>query len=72
MRVVIYSDDHEPAHVHCIEDENVVVLILDAPEGQLLERECWGFSERDVNRIRKDLLPHIKHLRKEWKRIQNG
>jgi len=56
LRVVIYPNDHRPAHVHVKGAEGEAVFILQCPEGPPDLRESFGFSRSDVSRI-KDMLP---------------
>ena len=44
MRVVIYSNDHRPAHVHVIGAGKEAVFELNCPPGPVVLRENYGFS----------------------------
>ncbi|WP_287760193.1 DUF4160 domain-containing protein, partial [Acidiphilium sp.] len=50
LRVVIYPNDHRPAHVHVI-GAGEAVFILHCPDGPPELRESYGFNRSDVARI---------------------
>lgn len=68
LRVVIYPNDHRPAHVHVIGDGEVV-FNLNCPDGPLELRESYGFNRSDVVRIEADLAGHLSTLCSEWRNI---
>lgn len=41
FRIVIYSNDHRPAHVHAISAEGEAVFVLNCPDGPLELREIY-------------------------------
>lgn len=68
LRVVIYPNDHEPAHVHVMDGEHEARFALD--QGGAVELiENYGFSSRDVTRIRAELQGRRDALIEEWRRI---
>ncbi|TNH37775.1 DUF4160 domain-containing protein [Paracoccus haeundaensis] len=69
LRVVIYPDDHRPAHVHVIGAGGEAVFILNCPDGPPELREVYGFSRRIVVRIQKDLAAHLATLCPAWSEI---
>lgn len=52
LRVVIYPNDHRPAHAHVIGREGEAVFILHCPDGPPELRESYRFSRPEVARIR--------------------
>ncbi len=68
-RFMIFTDDHEPAHVHVFRAGNVAVFVLHCPDGPPELREQKGFRLREAHRIQKMLEAHIDYLCEEWKRI---
>ena len=72
LRVVIYPDDHRPAHVHVIGAEGEAVFILNCPDGPHALREVYGFSLRDVRRFQKDLAAHLATLCPAWSDIHGN
>ena len=67
LRVVIYPDDHRPAHV--IGAGGEAVFILNCPDGPPELREVYGFSHRIVARIQKDLAVQLATLCPAWSEI---
>jgi hypothetical protein len=65
MRVVIYPDDHLPAHVHVIDGDRDLVLEI----AGLAMRRNAGFKAQEINQIRKALVEHVEALQSEWERI---
>src|SRR5437762_12280376 len=51
LRVVIYPNDHRPAHVHVIGAGGEAVFFLSCPGGPPELRESHRFSVREANRI---------------------
>ncbi|MDO5643160.1 MAG: DUF4160 domain-containing protein [Paracoccus sp. (in: a-proteobacteria)] len=69
FRVVIYTADHRPAHVHVIGQGGEAVFILHCPDGPPELREAHGFNLRDVKRIETELGPHTTALCNGWSDI---
>lgn len=69
LRVVIYPNDHRPAHVHVMGNGCEVVFYLNCPNGPLLLRENYGFSKVEVRRIQEALAKRIENLCGEWGKI---
>jgi hypothetical protein len=67
--VVIYPNDHRPAHVHAIGRGCEAVFNLNCPAGPVELRENYGFSRREVTRIESMLTDHLMKLCGEWERI---
>lgn len=68
VRVVIYSNDHRPEHVHLIGNGCEAVFKLDGPEGVRL-RENKGFSLPDLNRLKRELEANRAALIAAWDKI---
>ena len=68
LRVVIYPNDHRPAHVHVIGDCEAVFK-LNCPAGPPELRENYGFTARRLARIQAALTSRLTHLCAEWSRI---
>jgi len=69
IRVVIYSNDHRPAHVHVISDEHEAVFKLNCPSGPPTLRQNFGFSAAQLRKILAALITNLPHLCAEWSRI---
>ena len=69
LRVVIYPNDHRPAHVHVIGGRGEAVLNLNCPDGPIELREIYGFSRVEVRRIKEELQTRMGTLCAEWERV---
>ena len=66
FRFVIFTNDHEPAHVHVFGQGGEVKINLLFPEGLV-----WvvGISRADVRRIIEEVQNQRDVLLNEWRRI---
>lgn len=69
LRVVIYPNDHRPAHVHVIGNGCEAVFKLNCPKGPPELRENFGFSQAEVGRIQAALADPLAHLCAAWSTI---
>ncbi len=69
MRVVIYPNDHRPAHVHVIGKGCEAVFKLNGIESKPELRENYGFSSSELAKIKTALAARADHLSKEWSKI---
>jgi hypothetical protein len=69
LRVVIYPNDHRPAHVHVKGAGGEAVFVLNCPEGPPVLRQSHGFSLREVNRVAEALLAALTRLCANWRHI---
>ena len=69
LRVVIYPNDHRPAHVHIIGNGCEAVFNLHCPKGPLELRENYGFPRKDIVRIIAKLAAVLAALCFEWRQI---
>ena len=69
LRVVIYPNDHRPAHVHVIGAEAEATFDLHCPDGPVEVREVFGFRRAMVGRIKSELRARLPALCAEWERI---
>ena len=70
LRVVIYPNDHRPAHVHAIGPGCEAVFDLNCPAGPVELRENYGFSRREIRRLPGVLMDHLDELCRAWEQIQ--
>lgn len=72
LRVVIYLNDHRPAHVHVTGTEGEAVFILNCPDGPPELLESYGrFNSRKLGRIQNDLSAHPFDLCQKWSEIHD-
>ena len=69
LRVVIYPNDHRPAHVHVIGNDCEAVFELNCPRGRISLRENYGFGRMELGRIGQKLALHQGKVCREWERI---
>jgi len=69
LRVVIYPNDHRPAHVHVIGAGYEVVLQLHCPEGPPELLENYGGSRQQLAGIIRGVADHLVELCEAWERI---
>jgi hypothetical protein len=65
LRVVIYLNDHPPAHVHVLGPGWVVVVDLLGPA----VREVIGCGEREAHRALRLIIDYRHELIDAWRRI---
>lgn len=69
LRVVIYPNDHRPAHVHVMGQGCEAVFKLHAPKGPPELRENYGFSASTLALIEKELAQHLGPLAAAWRAL---
>lgn len=69
LRVVIYPNDHRPAHVHVMGNGCEAVFKLNAPDGPPELRENYGFAARELAAIKGELAGQLKRLHAAWRTI---
>jgi Domain of unknown function (DUF4160) len=72
LRVVVYPNDHAPAHMHVIGKGHEAVFNLSCPAGPVELRENYGFSRREVTRIRIMLTNCLAELCAAWGNIHGN
>lgn len=72
LRVVIYPNDHSPAHVHVIGAEGEAVFVLHCPSGPPTLREAFGFRKRELRRIAAELTDELQTLCFAWETIHDA
>ena len=69
LRVVIYPNDHRPAHVHVIGGGCEAVFNLHCPDGPPELRENFGFAANEIATIRNRLIAELVYLCNEWRKV---
>ena len=69
LRVVIYPNDHRPAHVHVIGSDGEAVFSLGCPNGPVELRENYGFRSGRISRIEGALTEYLGNLCQAWEEI---
>lgn len=68
-RVVVYPNDHRPAHVHVIGGDAEAVFNLHCPHGPPELRENYGFSRTEVRRFATALHENLDRMCAAWSEI---
>ena len=68
-RVVIFPDDHRPAHVHVIDAGRQAVFLLNCPTGPVQLRSNEGYSQPETNRLSRALAGVVGDLCAAWEAI---
>ena len=68
-RVVIYPNDHRPAHVHVVGNGGEAVFNLHCRAGPPELRECVGLATQELRRIAVRLLGELNGLCDAWEAI---
>lgn len=69
LRVVVYPNDHRPAHVHVIGTGCEAVFNLNCPHGPIEVRENYRFEKRDLKWVRRELAYRLHDLCPVWESI---
>jgi hypothetical protein len=70
--VVVYPNDHRPAHVHVIGTGHEVVFNRKCPAGPAELREDYGLSQREIGRIGSTLIHPVTELCTAWESIRGN
>jgi hypothetical protein len=68
-RVVIYANDHPPAHVHLIGGDREAVFRLNCPRDPLQPVANYGFRSGELGYWATVLQHHIVPLCNKWRAI---
>jgi len=69
LRVVVYPNDHQPAHVHVMGRGCEALFNLNCPAGPVELRVNFTFSRRELGPILEELDDHIATLCRAWEGI---
>ena len=71
LRVMVYSRDHPPPHVHVVAPRGQAKVLVDGPEGH--PRLVWnlGLSRRELAQALAVIEDHRALILAEWKRVHD-
>lgn len=69
LRVVVYPNDHRPAHVHVVGNGCEALFNLKCPDGPVEVRENYRFSRREISKIEDELTERADELCRAWEEI---
>lgn len=71
LRVVVYPNDHRPAHVHVQGNGYEAVFMLSCPDGPPVLRENYGFTQKDLARVAAGLSRNLLTLCAAWRQLHD-
>ena len=71
LRVLIYPNDHRPAHVHVLGGGCEAVFNLHCPDGPPELRENYGFPKQELRRIAAALAAELVAICNQWSNIHD-
>lgn len=72
LRVVVYLNDHRPAHVHVLGNGMEAVFNLACPDGPPELRENYGFPQTALSKIASALTTELALLCATWRLIHGN
>jgi hypothetical protein len=72
FRVVVYPNDHRPAHVHVIGVDCRAIFNLHCPQGPVELRERYGGTPAELRRSARELNEHLAELCRAWEHIHGS
>lgn len=71
FRVVIYKDDHEPAHVHVLKDGEVIIDLVGRDRLPKI-RQVTATTRADQRKSLRIVIEQREHLLTKWQEIQGA
>lgn len=68
-RVMIYTRDHRPAHVHLVSAAARVKVWLNCPAGPMAPYEARGVDKAKLRKLLESLESELNRLCSEWRKI---
>lgn len=69
LRVIVYSRDHPPPHVHVVTPRGQAKILVDGPAGHPKLAWNFGLPRRDLAAALGAIEDHRDLILAEWKRI---
>jgi Domain of unknown function (DUF4160) len=69
LRVMVWPNDHRPAHVHVKGNDREAIFLLQCPVGPPKLRESFGFRLSLLNEIERALAKALTPLCAQWETI---
>jgi hypothetical protein len=71
-RVVIYSNDHRPSHVHVMNTTHEAIFVLGCPSGPPALMENYGFRKAHLALIASHLQDNLARLCTQWSTLHGS
>ncbi len=68
FRFVIYTADHEPAHVHITGPGQAKINLL-GPDGEPEVVSAMGIKRSDLQRLLAEVIEHLSQFLEQWESI---
>ena len=70
FRIVIYTNDHLPVHVHAIANSEMAKITLECPDGDpKIASATDGISPPELRRLKNEVANNRDKFLKEWSKI---
>ncbi len=69
FRVMMFPNDHPPAHVQVFGKDGEALIYLNCPSGPPSLREKYRLSDAEGNRLLVDLRSHVPQLCTIWEEM---
>lgn len=69
VRIVIYTDDHLPPHVHATKDDCTAAFELNCPDGPPTLKGQFGFSRSEIDKLADAIESELAMLCTRWGEI---
>ena len=69
FRVIVYTQVHEPAHVHIVGAEGRAKINLLGPDDRPEVVDVFGIRRSDMRRLLTEVTEHRDRFMQEWERI---
>lgn len=69
FRVAINTDDHEPAHVHFVGSDGIVIINLNAIGEKPIVRKQIGLKKSEVAKALRIAAEHQAELLEHWRQV---
>ena len=70
-RVMIYTLDHLPPHVHVIGTQGEAIFVLHEGTSDVELRESFGIKNTELREIAQELLKRFSELASAWRKIHD-
>ncbi len=71
MRVIVYSRDHWPPHVHVVTPKGQAKILIEGPTGHPVLEWNLGLSRRELASALAAIEDHRDLVLTEWRRIHD-
>jgi hypothetical protein len=71
LRVMVYSRDHPPPHVHVVAPRGQAKILVDGPEGHPKLEWNLGLSRRELTQALTAIEDHRELILAVWKRVHD-